>query len=113
MVSGGKRLFNHISFGLSYQQPLGEVRLVSHVFSSTAHRLASTSGARSKVFATVMTYTSRNELVTFDVVASSQQAKKPGSTVANRRHLVLSDGEVTTAEEQAMIDLVLRSSDQG
>lgn len=66
MVDGGKRLLNQISGNFQYG-PQGEVRLVSHVFS-----------ARNKInsaqaVATVLTYTSKNELVTFDVTTSARR----------------------------------------
>lgn len=91
MVSGGKRLLNQISSGLAYQ-PQGEMRLVSHVFSGK------------KGVATVMTYTSKNELVTFDVVLNPNHAAS-----SNRQHLMVNDSDANSAEERAMIDMVLRS----
>lgn len=59
-----------------------------------------------------MTYTSKNELVTFDAVTSRHLQKNQIGT-AQRQHMMLGDGETTTAEERAMIDLVLQSSAHG
>ena len=97
MVSGGKRLLNQISSGLAYQ-PQGEMRLVSYVFSGK------------KGVATVMTYTSKNELVTFDVVLNPNHH----AAGANRQHLMaVNDSDANSAEERAMIDMVLRSGGNG
>ena len=92
MVSGGKRLLNQISSGLAYQ-PQTEMRLVSHVFSG------------SRGVATVITYTSKNELVTFDVVLNLQH----NNSSANMQSM-LTDGEANSAEERAMIDMIIRSN---
>ena len=48
--------------------------------------------------ATVLTYTSKNEMISFDVVAGS------GSSTS------VSQDEATSADERKMIDMVMRSS---
>ena len=75
MVDGGKRLLNQISGGLSYE-PQGEVRLVSHVFSLRGDAFPPVPGKASGV-ATVITYTSKNELVTFDVLNEPKSTSSP------------------------------------
>ena len=107
MVSGGKRLLNQISSGLSYQ-PQGEVRLVSHVFSNFMKNIPSNNiNTSKKVVATVMTYTSKNELVTFDVLLSPL---KNGATANHKLNGNLDDeNDASLQEERAMMDMVLRS----
>ena len=107
MVSGGKRLLNQISSGLSYQ-PQGEVRLVSHVFSNFMKNIPSNNiNTNKKVVATVMTYTSKNELVTFDVLLSPL---KNGATANHKLNGNLDDeNDASLQEERAMMDMVLRS----
>jgi hypothetical protein len=67
VVDGGKRLLNQISGGFSYE-PQGDVRLVSHVFSLRCDFSSSAPGKATGV-ARVLTYTSKNELVSFDVLS--------------------------------------------
>ena len=75
VMDGGKRLLNQISGGLSYE-PQGEVRLVSHVFSLRSDPSTSVPSKASGV-ARVLTYTSKNELVSFEVLSEPKSATSP------------------------------------
>ena len=92
VVDGGKRLLNQMTGSYAYE-PQGDVRLVSHVFSTTDH----------PKFATVMTFTSKNELITFDV---STSARRPSGYLTAAEQ----DANETTAEDRTMFDMVAQSS---
>ena len=69
MVDGGRRLLNQIG-GAAYE-PQSVYRLVSQVLSPTIPSGPNPNSNQERV-ATVITYTSKNELVTFDVKADDQ-----------------------------------------
>ena len=70
---------------------------MSHVFSGVKSEQASGTNRskNGKTIATVITYTSKNELVSFDVV------NNPQSNQSAQEHI--------TAEERTMMDMVMKS----